>query len=1054
MAKIVKRRTEEELEKADFNYCIAFHISPSETDLGKIRKAIQDYTKSSPTPIEARIIELKNDAFAVMCDDAIFDEQYGDYIPNRGGRALEIKAAKKFKIDEALKAINLIFKGKSSIFKSEISAVWKMINGKVLFFDECELITAIKSDKNITGKIVDDESNKIDFTGIESGDNKKAISQRIKSLVSTAKKILPINHPNPQNLYEVLNLPTTATESEIKKAREELDAKQKEFASSDKNPRTAISNICSTIKEWLLDNKEKRQMYDQYLILKSDVWSVLLERKSYGLMQLPIDDFRDLVQKAAKLLNISANEAQTLIATGCQTLKITVEGDAAKSDFEECPFCGKLYTKGAKVCDNCGKSLEELCWNCGKLMRISRGNCVCKTCGATKDAQQLFLTSCQNFDKLCGAQNTAVADLQSALLQVKNVVPNYAANSDSTVAKKISAYEVQIKDKIAQEETVGKKYREDVAKIQQYVARRECQTALSLAKALVVKYPSYCADNSRKLIGDITATVQSAQRQVDSAKQYIAQGNINLAITTLVKALEACSDHTEAKQIMQKYPPKAVTNLRVSVVKNKIKLEWTDSVKQDLVTYTLIKKIGMPPSSADDGAIVDSGLSICFYEDANLIPGIGYYYAVFAERGGIKSSPAVTSSAATVLLDVKNYKQQLSEVGVKVTWEAPQNIASTEVWKKSGAVAPSRPGDGTQVASSADGFTDEGAKGSSAYLIVCCYAVNGKKVYSKGVSAIFKPYDKITPLENVKIGSLGGQEFAFSCRAGYTGKISLYCLDKKLPIAYDTQLQYIDFGAICKGIVPVDSHASANGDLLFSLPKGKVYFIYPVVSTDQLFIVSAPQLVSTVTGITNFKFKQTNGVVAVTGNVPAEAKEIVAKIGTEKYATSVDDEGESLSYKADCLRNNGELLINLRTDTSNYISLFVKLQLGGIETYSPPVVIEPPIEYTKPTIIRYSLKYETSATKNFKIEITLEADSEMTTPSLVLKGGYPRPTNRNSGSISKVIDPVSLKKGLFSKKYTGKVVITSSPKPTVTKFDVFINEDSANIQLFNSTTVK
>ena len=56
--------------------------------------------------------------------------------------------------------------------------------------------------------------------------------------------------------------------------------------------------------------------------------------------------------------------------------------------------------------------------------------------------------------------------------------------------------------------------------------------------------------------------------------------------------------------------------------------------------------------------------------------------------------------------------------------------------------------------------------------------------------------------------------------------------------------------------------------------------------------------------------------------------------------------------------------------------------------------------------------------------------------------GSPRPMDKTSGELVDKIDPIKLKKGLFSKKYTAKQTIVVPPASLRMKFVAFIDDDT------------
>ncbi len=1026
MATTNSQRTAEELRNPELNYFIAFKIDLKEIDKTKIEQKIKtELSKTGGSITQRRLLELKDDIMQVMCNDATFDGT--SYKPNTGARQREAEAAKSLKLKETVDVIQMLCQTRKTLLKSELLTVYETANKSATYFTKDEFFKALSFLNGLGVKIIENTDVKIPFDKFQKADK----------MLETLKK---------QDLYDYLGLNKTASQTEIQDAAKKIY--QDSQKTSDLKKKQLGSQLDGIIKDILCD-QGTRKSYDQYLVIRTEVWDEFAQRKNFGVKEITMSEYEDYAQTVISLLKVSIQEAETIIAIGCKFFQLTIVGKGDGNTFEYCPFddCGKLYIKGAKNCPHCGRSLEVMCWNCKQITRITKDDKGCAVCGATYHAHETFNVRCQKLDRLLSSPAADISDLQAAFLDIKNVVPNYAARSDSTVAKKVKEYERLIADRIKQEETIGAKYREETTKIQQLIAKRNYQAALAVARSLQVKYSTYNPDNTKKLIADISAVMQTAQRQVDLAKQYIARGNVSLAISSAAKAIDICDDFTDARQIMQKYPPQAVANLRVVVEKNKVNLTWEDNSKQEFVTYTVIKKIGVAPTSADDGSLVDSALSVRFFEDANIVSATPYYYAVYAERYGVRSAIAVNNVPALIYSDVLNMRQEVVDSGVKVTWEAPHNVRSIEVWRNSGTVAPLRVGEGTKIESTNTGFYDTKCSGESAYLVICNYEVKGKAVQSHGIRSVYKPYEKIAPLENIKIKADENQRYIFTCNEGFTGKVKLYYGFTKLPIAYDTVLKFLDFNVICKGLAALDTMPNANGDITFALPAGKIYQVYPIVCTEQLFIVSPPTLINTLEGISKCSHTVSSGTVCITGALHPKAQAVIARLSNDKYIESVDGGGEKFMFKADDFRKENKIEIKLKTNTVNYITLFTEFKDNGVVSYAPPIKLDPPIDYREAVTVLYSLEYTVSPLKPFKVTLNFEADSEVEIPKMLLMQGSPKPLNKNAGKLCERIEGITLKKGLFSKKYTAKKVITVDPASMNTKFALFLNEDTSRVQM-------
>lgn len=1030
MAPASSVRTPEELRDITFNYFIAFKISLNETDVAKIEPQIKKVLGDPKGGVQSRrLLELKNDILEIMCNDSVYDENSGTYKQNAGGRKKEAENAKKLKLKEALDIIQSLCTTRTTLLKSEIKKIYDSKNTPVAFFTEAEFDNAIKPLLSIGVKVIDNMDASIPF------DKYNKAEQLLKPL---SKK----------DLYDFLGGSDSLSMKDLE------DKNNQQYASSQKisdlKKKQSISGLCAVVKELILSSPQSKKNYDNYLALKDEVWADFEKRKSVGIKEINIDEYGKYAQKVVDILRVNVQEAEKMLAVGCKYFQLTIIGinEISGGLYDVCPHpdCGLLFPKGAKSCPHCGKPLEVICWNCKQKTPLTKDDKGCPSCGATYHAHSVYLAKSASLDALLTKEGVDVAQLQTALLEVKNVVPDYASRTDSTLYLKVQEYEKVISARVKQEETIGASYRDEIAKIRELVSAKKYQSAFSIANSLSVKYGTYNLANSKKILADITLVLSNAQKQVDMAKAYTAQGNANMAIIASVKAIEICEDHIEARQILQKFPPKPVSNLKAVLDGNKIRLEWQDNIKQEFTTYTIIKKIGVAPVNAQDGALVDKGLSIKFFEDKNVISATPYYYAVFAERCGVVSQICATTQSVMAFADVANVQQVFANTGVKASWEAPQNVKSFEVWKKEGPVAPLKAGDGVKIPADAKGFYDEKCDGENSYLIICNYLLNGKQIQSSGIRIVFKPFEKIMPLENIEIESIGPGKYTFACKEGYVGNVSLYYAKSKLPIQTDTITKFLDFDTVCKGLTKIATTLTVEGKIAFSIPQGQICQVYPIVTTEQLFIVSPPRLLNTVEGI-KASHTVANGVVTITGTLHPKAEKLIVKVSHDNHQEKIDGSGENFTFLKDVFNKQGKVELKLKTNTVNYITLFAEITEDDVKTYSQPVKLNPPIDYREAVTVLYSMQYTTSAVRPYKVVINFEADKPTEIPTLLLMKGYPRPMTKNAGELCERLKPLKLKKGLFSRKYTGKYVINVSPSATNTKYAIFVTDGGEHVTL-------
>lgn len=427
MAESIQRRSDAELKNPEYNYFVAFKVELNEKDKGKIEAKIKTVTGSPKGDIlTRRLIELKTDAIEVMCNDAVFNDETGKYVPNSGGRAKEAARAKQYKLDEAVNLIGILCQNRKTLLKSDIIDICNTANKPITFFSEDELFKAIS---NLTGmgvKIVDNIDASIPFSDYQ---------QTEKKLDSLGKK----------DLYDFLGVSNTASKSDIQAASDKIYGESNK--TNDLKRKQLISQLCATVKKLILDSEQSRQTYNQYLILKKDVWEKFALIKSYGIKEITTEEYEKYTQTAVNLLNVELAEAQKIIGVGCKYFQFNIVGESSSGALETCAFCGALIPKGAKSCKHCGKQLETTCWNCKQSIRATPGDRPCPVCGATNYAKDLLNQRCKDIDRLLAEKHTKLPELEAALVDLKEVLPNYEKRVNSTVATKVKEYNIRMEPK-------------------------------------------------------------------------------------------------------------------------------------------------------------------------------------------------------------------------------------------------------------------------------------------------------------------------------------------------------------------------------------------------------------------------------------------------------------------------------------------------------------------------------------------------------------------------------------------------------------------------------
>ena len=1028
-------RTKEELTKAEYNYFIALKLSGKEKNTTTIEKAISKTCGStSGDLISRRLIALRNDITEIMVNDATYDPQTDSYKPNSGGRAREAEAAKNIKLSELMSLIQNMCMSNGRIFKSTLNELCVAANKTAEYFTLDELMKSCEPLKAQGIKFIDNTTSLIPF-----GDFEKA-----GKLLETP--------PAKADLYDFLGISRTASVAEISTAKS--NAYNEGQKKSDLRVKQSVSNICSMVDSILTKSPEVRKQYDYYIQVKESVWEQFKMRKTYGAKSISIDEYYDFAQTLQKTLSLGIDEVEQMLGSGLKYYNLVVaggdeNGDAKSKlgipDLELCPYagCGKIYRAGSKVCPHCSRPLEVICWNCSAQVPFTAKQKVCKVCGAVHDAKDRLAKIVSELDAALREPVFDPSKLQAGLVNLKNLVPSDKGGGKTLVSQKCAQYEQLINKKIKEEETTGENYRNDVKAIREQMALKNFMSASNMANNLRRKYPTYNQDSTNKLCEEIKGFLTKAQAGIEAVKRYAAAANEAMVIEYASKVLELCADYHEAQQFLQKYPPKAPVRPRISVSDDqKVLLEWDKNGDQKAVTYTVVKKIGTAPQNAKDGSVVEDNLQINFYEDANIVSATPYYYAVFAERCGVSSPILSFPTPVQVFGNVKNISQEILPGKISVRWDAPENFATIDVWKKKGTIAPLSEGDGLKLSGTKDGFIDEDCDSENSYLIIVTYNTQSGRRSSKGITHTFKKYNLIEPLKDVKITPGEQNEFTLTAKNPSDEKIRLVFSKNKLPCRTDTVLPMDDYNMNMKGGSALSVFYDNQNRTCFTIPENTVGFVYTVVYNDQLFSVSAPVAVNTVPGIRNLSYDERNDSVKITGVVNQAAKRIIAKISGTKFPKTMNDDGEEIAITKEKFEQDGGFIIKLKSNASHYITLFAELNVNGQTMFSSGISLGGVIDMREKVTIQYSMQYEVNPAKSFKMTVKFQADEPVTTPALIIMKGFPRPLNKSMGTLVERIGEIPLKKGLFSSKYTAKITIDIPPDRKNTKYIIFLADEN------------
>ena len=1027
----MSERTPEELKNPKYNYFIACKLGIDANNTNEITKAIASACgNTSGDIVSRRLIELRSDIELTLLKDPAKKKE-------------EAERAKQFKLDDVMQIISSKVKSNGIIYRSELQDLCNTVNKTLKYFTFPELEDCFnKFNSNNAVKFIDNITNVIPLSDFD----------KVSDILSTP--------PAKKDMYEFLGIPNTASEAEIDAAQQRVY--QEANKKSDLKVKQTANTVCGLVKSILLKDKKTRQQYDYYIILKDEVWGNFRLRKSYGAKDITLKEYYDFATIIQNRTKLPISEVEEMLGAGLKYYNLMVSGgddaDSVKGQLgikhlEICPYddCGKIYEVGATVCPHCGRPLEVTCWNCGNKMAFTKKSQTCPNCKANYNNKKLFDQASALLDKELLSITYDEAKANAAISSLRSCVPE-PDFANTKVAQKIAKASQEIEKRKKEEETLGAAYKEELKNINEAIAQKVYMRALSLAMALKNKYLTYNAKVTDDLIADIKNSIAKASAEINKARTFANAGRISDAIKCAIASLEICKDYSDAKAFMAKYPPNTPSNLKVMVNDNKfVRIEWDIGNDSEGNLYTIIKKVGSAPTSVTDGEMVINNLSLNFFDDSGVVSAVQYYYGVFATRADVNSALAKTMSPVVLFQEVTNVVQSMDPNIIKVSYSAPANAKSIEVYCSDNAVPPISKNNARKVDATLKGFTDTPNANTAGYLIIVNYENNGRTISSRGSKQVFTQFSALSPLTNVKVNQISDSTFNISFDENNSGTAKLlFAPAKSSSIILNVITKISEQAKMINGLNFVDIRKDNYGSKIFALPVGTVGFIYPYIANDQLFAISEPIPVNTITGIDGLSYEETENTLIIKGIPNPSASKIIVKVSRSHYIKNFEEEADDIyeGRPSDFTSQDG-FKLPLKKDVSHYISLFSELVVGGSKIYSRATCIEDVITPHTRQVVFFAIDHPGVVGKACKLTVNFECDYEVTIPETTLRYHDRKlPLDKNSGDELTSFPAITLKKGLLGKKFKGSLTFNCPPLPLGAKFALFVkNENGCYVKL-------
>lgn len=518
-----------------------------------------------------------------------------------------------------------------------------------------------------------------------------------------------------------------------KKTSELLTVMQKggaQYASDMSDSGHALADLFSDGKTQVYNSEENRKKYDQsiekeqlasfFILLKKAPEEFKRDRQfadtCIRTIQKHFPDYNialALYNREAGLVTDPYEPIEALIHLTCATCRAPAE------------FRTREEAVKAK-CRACGADLYVVCPECGRKIPANANRCAC---GFMISEMRFF----EEYKKaaLEALKDVDLTEARHQLSKAENANPRHSDLPG--IRKQIQDAEVR--------------YKQPLDKLQKYIEAGEYCRAEKFLLQTAAAMPKLRLETQRKTIKE---KLDIARRMMPASKDMSFEAG-NRCVTIL----ETVKDFQPAIDLLRTIRPRKPRNFNVAAgSENALKhmLSWNTAGDRG-ITYRVVRKTNGIPSSHIDGEILGDNLNVLEFEDISVRPGIGYGYALFAERQGVYSDAVIFEMVNYSELDSRRLQCSEEDGAIRFQWVLPENVIGVRVLKCIEKIPGETPGMSTVVVAdrAVGGFSDTDVENlrSYGYRLQCVYSFQNAFKYSKGITKIASPQPKLTSLEKL-----------------------------------------------------------------------------------------------------------------------------------------------------------------------------------------------------------------------------------------------------------------------------------------------------------------
>lgn len=575
-----------------------------------------------------------------------------------------------------------------------------------------------------------------------------------------------------------------------------------------------------------------------------------------------------------------------------------------------CPHCGSAIPDKSEICPGCGKHIYKTCPKCGEQSLAKDKFCVkCSFNFADIDRAEALCEQAEGWINRLQFQTAAY------LLDEVEKLNSQCAGLPGARGRMHSM-----------QGSIGK----DVDRLKEQVKEARFYAAGKTLEQIKTRYPSFSVD---ELSERIDMALREAQACLDTAKRETAENRI---IEACVRAYALCRDHPDIGLYAGKYAPKPVTGVTATCDGNtrcnSINWHSCDAVSAG-VSYCVVRKKGGRPQNRSDGEVLGE-VTMLYFADTGMEPGVEYYYGIIASRLGVDSAVTAAPTACVNLFELQGLSVTPGDGCVQVSYESPAPGASVKAWRQAGG--PPVPGGGQPVANvTHSGFTDSGLTNDTAYGYRLCveYGTGDKRVCSAGVTASAMPMRPPKAVENLSVTYIDALDYRAEWDTSIAEEVRLYC--GTAPLQYQPNVM-MSLDQLDTGMTRLHFSKQTEHGAVFSLPDERLYYIVPAVVKKSTAVLGAYACARRLVSASIQKIEKTSTNVRILINPIQDAHGYLVLYANTGFARDPGDRG-ALGRKntpAATYAREGAIFLEGLAGDAYYFSLFTSYRINEEIVYS------------------------------------------------------------------------------------------------------------------------